>query len=130
MLLGRPINMTPAVPERRTMRRFEMRLPALVRCSGTDAGDTTETVNVSARGVFFYTQGRLAPGDNIEVTLTFPPHVTMTEKVRVRFSARVVRVEQRLPGAPAGIAAAIEGYEFLRSRSFEAFAEAEETGWS
>jgi hypothetical protein len=51
----------------------------------------------------------------VEVTLTFPPHVTLTDSVRVRFTARVVRVESPLPVSRIGVAALIEEYEFLRS---------------
>src|SRR5579863_659742 len=42
--------------DRRTMRRFDMRLPAVVRLGSSDTGNEiqTETQNVSARGVFFY----------------------------------------------------------------------------
>ena len=47
--------------------------------------------------------------------MTFPPHVTLTDAVRVRFSARVVRVEAPLPASRIGVAAVIEEYEFLRS---------------
>src|SRR6476469_8924788 len=80
--------------ERRTMRRFDMRLPASVRIAGNGLRDLmTETQNVSARGVFFYLDRPLAEGSRIEVTMTFPPHVTLPEPVRVRFIARVVRVE-------------------------------------
>ena len=76
------------------MRRFDMRLPASVRVAGNGLRDLlTETQNVSARGVFFYLDRPLAEGARIEVTMTFPPHVTLTEPVRVRFTARVVRVE-------------------------------------
>ena len=76
------------------MRRFDMRLPASVRVAGNGLRDLlTETQNVSARGVFFYLDRPLAEGSRIEVTMTFPPHVTLTEPVRVRFTARVVRVE-------------------------------------
>ena len=76
------------------MRRFDMRLPASVRLAGNGLRDLlTETQNVSARGVFFYLDRPLAEGSRIEVTMTFPPHVTLTEPVRVRFTARVVRVE-------------------------------------
>ena len=98
------------------MRRFDMRLPAY--CSyGWRSGPEfhTETQNVSARGVFFYLDRDVAHGSQIEVTLTFPPHVTLTDAVRVRFSARVIRVESPLPSARIGVAAAIEEYEFLRS---------------
>lgn len=102
--------------DRRSMRRFDMRLPATIRLASGDAGDfLTETQNVSARGVFFYLDRILAAGSRIEVTLTFPPHVTLTDPVRVRFAARVIRVETPLPSARIGIAAMIEEYEFLRS---------------
>ena len=109
--------MTQAIPERRAMRRFDMRLPAAVRIASQEEAEmTTETENVSARGIFFHLQQPLRVGDQVSVTLTFPPHVTLTEKVRVRFDARVIRVEsQRFPGGPVGIAAAIEAYEFLRN---------------
>ena len=75
------------------MRRFDMRLPAIVRLEGTSEFHT-ETQNVSARGVFFYLDRAVEAGTKLEVTLTFPPHVTLTDAVRVRFSARVIRVEQ------------------------------------
>jgi len=96
------------------MRRFDMRLPALVRLEGA-AELHTETQNVSARGVFFYLDQAPSTGTRIEVTLTFPPHITLTEAVRVRFIARVIRVENPLPSARIGVAAMIEDYEFLRS---------------
>jgi hypothetical protein len=100
--------------ERRMMRRFDMRLPALVRLEGTSEY-YTETQNVSARGVFFYLDRAVTAGTKLEVTLTFPPHVTLTDAVRVRFAARVIRVESPLPSARVGVAAMIEDYEFLRS---------------
>jgi hypothetical protein len=102
--------------ERRAMRRFDMRLPATVTLADTAMGELlTETQNVSARGVFLYVDRALAEGSRIAVTLTFPPHVTLTDPVRVRFTARVVRVETPLPASRFGIAAIIEEYEFLRS---------------
>ena len=121
MLSGRPVNMTQTIPERRAMRRFDMRLPAAVRLAGGDGAElTTETENVSARGLFFRVSPPLHMDDRVAVTLTFPPHVTLTEKVRVRFDARVIRVEAPpFAGAPVGIAAAIEAYEFLRNYALE-----------
>jgi hypothetical protein len=102
------------------MRRFDMRLPASVRVAGNGLnGLLTETQNVSARGVFFYLDRPLAEGMRIEVTMTFPPHVTLTEPVRVRFTARVVRVETSKAFAGVGVAAMIEEYEFLRSNPAE-----------
>ena len=100
------------------MRRFDMHLPASIRV-GDQALDVllTETQNVSARGIFFYLDRPVPEGTRIEVTMTFPPHVTLTDPVRVRFSARVVRVEAPLPVSRVGVAALIEEYEFLRSSS-------------
>lgn len=132
MLLGRPVTMTSTISDRRAMRRFDMRLPAAVKLAH-EAGEemATETQNVSARGVFFHSERQLQVGDDVAITLTFPPHVTLTERVRVRFSACVVRVEpQKVAGAPVGVAAAINGYEFLRHQVFEPTLEDETSGWS
>ncbi len=96
------------------MRRFDMRLPAIVRLEGASEFHT-ETQNVSARGVFFFLDQAVSTGTRLEVTLTFPPHVTLTDAVRVRFAARVIRVENPLHAARIGVAAMIENYEFLRS---------------
>jgi hypothetical protein len=111
------------------MRRFDMRLPAIVRLNPAAASPNinpndnevqsnefhTETQNVSARGVFFYLDKPIPAGTPCEVTLTFPPHITLTDAVRVRFTARVIRVESPLPSQRIGTAAMIENYEFLRS---------------
>ena len=96
------------------MRRFDMRLPALVRLDANNEFQT-ETQNVSARGVFFYLDRPLPAGTRCEVTFTFPPHITLTDAVRVRFTARVIRSESPLPSLRVGTAAMIEDYEFLRS---------------
>jgi hypothetical protein len=73
----------------------------------------TETRNVSARGVFFYVDKRPAAGGKIEFILTFPPELTFTHSIRVRFVGTVVRVEEPPIAGRFGIAAAIEHYEFL-----------------
>src|ERR1043166_4385236 len=105
MHLRREVSPLQSGHERRTMRRFDMRLPATVRLAGHGLRDLlTETQNVSARGVFFYLDRPLAEGMGIEVTMTFPPHVTLTEPVRVRFTARVVRVETSNAGPGIGVA--------------------------
>ncbi len=110
------------------MRRFDMRLPAVVRLEGADEFQT-ETQNVSARGVFFYLNRAIAAGSKLEVTLTFPPHITLTDAVRVRFTARVIRVDAPLPSARIGTAAMIEDYEFLRSNGGPDFLTALQKEW-
>lgn len=120
--------MQPNSQERRMMRRFDMRLPAIVRLEGANEFHT-ETQNVSARGVFFYLDRAIASGTKLEVTLTFPPHITLTDAVRVRFSARVIRVESPLPSLRIGTAAMIEDYEFLRSNGSPDFLTALQKEW-
>jgi hypothetical protein len=114
MLSENTPRMQPEAQERRTMRRFDMRLPAVVRLD-QNSEFHTETQNVSARGVFFYLDRSVPTGTRCDVTLTFPPHITLTDAVRVRFTARVIRVESPLPSLRIGTAAMIEDYEFLRS---------------
>jgi hypothetical protein len=106
--------------EKRIARRFAMKLPALVRVSGVAREIATETENVSARGIFFYVDRWMEEGARLEVTMTFPPQLTLTDPVRVKFLARVIRVfsdepASRLGVAAVGVAAVIEEYEFLRS---------------
>ena len=114
--------------ERRTTRRFDMRLPAVVRLEQEEEFQT-ETQNVSARGVFFYLNRTLPTGTRFEVTLTFPPHITLTDAVRVRFTARVIRSESPLPSSRIGTAAMIEDYEFLRSGGNTDFLSALQKEW-
>jgi len=120
--------MQPDSQERRMMRRFDMRLPAVVRL-GPENEFHTETQNVSARGVFFYLDRALPAGTSCEVTLTFPPHITLTDAVRVRFTARVIRSESPLPSSRIGTAAMIENYEFLRSGGNADFLSALQQEW-
>jgi hypothetical protein len=110
------------------MRRFDMRLPAVVRLD-PQSEFQTETQNVSARGVFFYLDRPLPTGSRCEVTLTFPPHITLTDAVRVRFTARVIRSESPSPSSRVGTAAVIEDYEFLRSRGSSDFLNALQKNW-
>src|SRR5579872_5370567 len=120
--------MQPDSQERRLMRRFDMRLPAIVRLDPENEFQT-ETQNVSARGVFFYLDRPLPAGTRCEVTLTFPPHITLTDAVRVRFTARVIRSESPLPSSRVGTAAVIEDYEFLRSGGGSGFLDEFQRGW-
>jgi len=131
MFLGKDATLPPSADERRNMRRFDMRLPASIRLAGTALDEIlTETQNVSARGVFFYLDRSLPEGTRIEVTLTFPPHITLTDSVRVRFTAKVVRVDAPLPASRVGVAALIEEYEFLRSLSDPDYAATFQNDWS
>ena len=101
-------------PDRREMRRFNVQLPAQVMLHNDGVHEViTLTRNVSARGVFFYVDQRVTPGSEIEFVLTFPPELTFTQSIRVRFAGTVVRVEEPTRDGRIGIAAAINHYEFL-----------------
>jgi hypothetical protein len=110
------------------MRRFAMKLPALVRVSGIPTPFATETENVSARGLFFYLDRWLTEGSRVEVTMDFPPQVTLADPLQVRFLARVMRVESSTP-TRTGVAATIAEYVFLRPEGAEASATIE-PGWN
>ena len=103
-----------STPDRRAMRRFSMKLPASVRVSGIPSPFATETENVSARGIFFYIDRWMKEGAQVEVTMDFPSQLTLSDPLRVRFLARVIRVEPQ-DATRVGVAAAIEEYEFVRS---------------
>jgi hypothetical protein len=99
------------------MRRFSMKLPASVRVSGIPSEFATETENVSARGIYFYLNRWMNIGARVEVTMSFPSQVTLSDPLQVRFIARVLRVEQKGSAERVGVAAMIEEYEFLRSEN-------------
>ena len=103
--------------ERRTTQRFTMRLPLTVRwTTGAAVGETsTESRDVSSRGVYFYLSKDVKEGSPVEILLTLPNEITMAGPVRVRCLGRVQRTEQRGEEGAVGVVAAIERYEFLRS---------------
>jgi hypothetical protein len=101
--------------ERRTTQRFQMRLPLTVRwTTGAAVGETsTESRDVSSRGVYFFLSKDVREGSAVEILLTLPNEITLAGPVRVRCLGRVQRTEPRDEGA-IGVVAAIERYEFLR----------------
>ena len=104
--------MSPTTKERRGTRRLALSLPMSLRVAGDGEPEVaTATRDVSARGVYFLLDSRLQEGASFDFTLTLPPEVTLTESVRVRCRARVVRVESG--ENKVGVAAVIEHYDFL-----------------
>jgi len=101
--------------ERRTTQRFSMRLPLTVRwTTGAAVGETsTESRDVSSRGVYFFLSKDVREGSPVEILLTLPSEIALAGPVRVRCLGRVQRTEPREEGA-VGVVAAIERYEFLR----------------
>ena len=106
--------MAEASPEKRSTRRFALRLPVAVKQEQTDPKEQAATSrDVSARGICFYVESAVEEGAPIEFTLTLPPEITLTESIRVQCKGRVVRVEDGGNGGKLAVAAVIEEYEFL-----------------
>ncbi|MGA9571663.1 MAG: PilZ domain-containing protein [Candidatus Acidiferrales bacterium] len=107
--------------ERRMARRYDLSLPVNVRLPinrepGTHNGQTRD---ISTRGVYFMMQKDLAPGTEVDFTLTLPAEITRGTEVFVRAHGRVVRVDKQEDDAPEtiGVAAVIERYDIIRGEA-------------
>jgi hypothetical protein len=96
--------------ERRSGTRVAARVPTRVRTAqGSD--HNAETRDVSANGVFLYTNSRMEQGTEVELVLILPPELTLGEKCWVCCQATVVRVEDQ--GGEFGVAAQIRRMDIL-----------------
>jgi len=96
--------------ERRAGTRITTRVPTRVRTSeGKD--HTAETRDVSANGVFLYTNSKMEKGTEVELVLILPPELTSGEKCWVCCQATIVRVEEK--GSDFGVAAQIRRMDIL-----------------
>jgi hypothetical protein len=75
------------------------------------AACNAQTRDVSANGVFLYTQSRLEKGNEVELVLILPPELTCGEKYWVCCQATIVRVEEE--GSEFGVAAQIQRMDIL-----------------
>jgi hypothetical protein len=99
--------------DKRSTRRFALRLPVSVRYGEKDEEHSAQTRDVSARGICFFVDSAIQAGSPIDFTLTLPPEITLTESIRVRCKGRVLRVEGGAPTTKMAVAAVIDEYEFL-----------------
>ena len=99
--------------DRRNARRFNMSLPVIVRFThnGNIEEKIAHTRDVSFRGLYFVMDAPPEEGSSVEIVLTLPQQITLAGEVRIRCSARVLRVESR--DDSRGVAASIDRYEFL-----------------
>src|ERR1700704_591608 len=106
--------MAEAEREKRSTRRFALRLPVSVTYADNGSQEkAAQTRDVSARGICFYVDSSIAAGSPIEFTLTLPPEITLTESIHVRCKGKVVRVDGGTPDGKMAVAAVIDEYEFL-----------------
>jgi len=96
--------------ERSSASRITNKVPARVRTAQGDE-HSAETRDVSASGIFLYTQSRMEPGSEVELVLILPPELTSGERCWVCCQATVVRVEES--GTRFGVAAQIRRMDLL-----------------
>ena len=95
--------------ERRSGTRIATRVSTRVRMA-QGADHTAQTRDVSANGIFLYTNSKMEKGAEVELVLILPPELTAGEKCWVCCQATVVRVEE---GPEGGVAAQIRRMDLL-----------------
>jgi PilZ domain len=105
---------TLGIQERREGYRYAIKLPLLVRWASAAGAREIVTVSedVSSRGIYFTSPTELASGSSLEIVMTLLREVINAGPVRVRCLGRILRVHTE--GQAVGVAAKIDGYEFLR----------------
>ena len=98
--------------DRRSRERVVTTLPVRVRATAANGELSAQTRDVSANGVFLYTESRMVEGSDVELVLILPPELTSGEKCWVCCHARILRVEQG-PGTGFGVAAEIRRMDIL-----------------
>ncbi len=98
--------------ERRAAQRFDFHRSVSIR-RGSEEG-LAFTQDLSARGMFLYTDMVLHPGDDLEVVLNMPSEITLSVDTRVRCQVRVLRVTPAAASQKSGVAVLVRNYEFLQ----------------
>src|SRR5258708_18389817 len=81
--------------EKRSARRFSLDLPIAVKFLDNGTYEVTRhTRDVSSHGVFFYVNSAIDLGTQIELVLTLPSEITLSDPIRVRFKRNMVRVDK------------------------------------
>jgi hypothetical protein len=103
--------------DRREARRFVMNLPVRVLAHDSKNPEfRAQTRDVSYRGLYFHSDARFEKGSEIDFILTLPQQVIAAGDVNIRCHGKVVRVDST-DGGKTGVAARIEKYEFVPSRT-------------
>jgi len=97
--------------ERRAAQRFEVHLPVWVQFDGATVPGFTQ--DLSARGIFLYTEADLPQGAAVELTFTMPSEITLGESMPVRARGRVLRSVATRGSERNGTAVLLQSYEYL-----------------
>jgi PilZ domain len=98
--------------ERRAAQRFDFHRSVAIR-RGSEQG-LAFTQDLSARGMFLYTDMVLQAGEDLEVVLDMPSEITLSADTRVRCQVRVLRVTPAVASRKSGVALLVRNYEFLQ----------------
>ena len=110
--------------ERRAAQRFDFHRSVSVR-RGAEEG-LAFTQDLSARGMFLYTDMVLQAGNELELELNMPSEITLSEDVRVRCQVQVLRVLPAATSHKSGVAVLVKNYEFLKDAQIQAIRPSEE----
>lgn len=103
----------PTYPERRKLSRLPLEVTLRVKVGEASATYFGKTSNVSAQGIFFWTEARLKPGQDVECVLILPENLTLaTEPFLVGCKGTVLRVSEERPGGVVGVAMEVNSYDF------------------
>jgi c-di-GMP-binding flagellar brake protein YcgR len=97
--------------DKRTLIRFPAKVAARVKTQG-QAEISAVTRDLSAGGVFLYTDKRITQGSKLEVVLILPRELGFGERQWACCQASVVRVEEG-KGDRFGVAATIDRLDLL-----------------
>ena len=98
--------------ERRAAQRFDFHRSVSIRRGFEEGHGFTQ--DLSARGMFLYTDMVLNAGDDLEVVLEMPAEITLSPENRVRCQVRVLRVAPAAANRKSGVALLVRNYEFLK----------------
>ncbi|MGH9788786.1 MAG: PilZ domain-containing protein [Candidatus Acidiferrales bacterium] len=102
---------------RRAAHRFPLQLSVQVRATSPEWSRRISgtTRDIGSTGLYFLSGQKFDVGSAVEVLVTLPHRILPRGEAQVRCKGRVLRVDALPGGATAmlGVAASIEGYDFL-----------------
>ncbi len=102
-----------AHPERRRLARLPLRVVVRLRIPGADTVAFAETRDVSARGIYLYTDCPLQLGQEVECVLVLPEALTQASApTLVACSGKILRIEPSPIREKTGIAVEISSFDF------------------
>ena len=104
----------------RTSKRFALELPIDIHDQNSSGRSSAISTNLSAAGVYIYSETELAVGSPITFDIRLPGQVVGADSdVEIECTGRVVRAEPEASasrGGRRGVACVIDQYRFIRNK--------------